>query len=57
MVIFWRRMTAKYEAVGDRKEETDGVAAATWGYSILDGRGLAAVAGEPIGMKERVLVA
>ena len=29
LVIFWRRMTAKYEAVGDRREETVGVAADT----------------------------
>ena len=29
MVIFWRRMTAKYEAVGDRGEETGEVAADT----------------------------
>ena len=29
MVIFWRRMTAKYKAEGDRGEETGEVAADT----------------------------
>ena len=29
MVIFWRRVTAKYEAMGDRREVTEGAAADT----------------------------